>query len=153
MRKPLVRSLFLVVVTAVLSACGGYNNPGGAPAFPNCNPPGSLVMVYPIPGNGKIPASTQNVFFASSVGLGGGGFITAVAPPNGGALFGGGPFVPVPVTSVPTPHAKPNFAKPLYFESNIGGLTGASTYTIYFVNDTINCNPVTGTPAWTFTTI
>jgi hypothetical protein len=153
MRKPLVRSLLFLIAAAVLSACGGYNNPGNVQAFPNCNPPGALVMVYPIPGNQNIPVSTQNVFFASSVGLGGGGFITAVLPPNGGSLFGGGPFVPVPVTSVPKPHAKPSFANPLYFESNIGGLTGASTYTIYFVNNTINCNPVTGTPAWTFTTI
>ncbi len=134
--------LALVAATALglgLAACNNGSNNSFNPG--NCTPPGTTVMVYPIPGATGVPASTQTIYVASvSSALANGNYGTAIAPPNGLPVYNGGNFVRVSPSAVPKPAASPSFANPFYYSSNVGGLSGGSTYSIGF-NQNVTCIP------------
>jgi hypothetical protein len=142
MKTSFAKSSALFVLALTLAACnsgnGGSNNPSN---FPNCTAPGQFVAVYPISGSTNVPDSTQNVYVASSVALGG-QFMNVIGLPGGGGLVNGNQFSQVPLSQVPTPRTKPSFSNPIYYITSVGSLTAASTWTMYLNNtNSANCVP------------
>jgi hypothetical protein len=140
MKTPFAKSLGFFVFALTLAACnsnGSSNNPSN---FPNCTAPGSFAAVYPISGSTNVPDSTQFVYIASSVTLGG-QFMNVIGA--GGFLAPGNSFSEVPLSQVPTPHTKPGFANPIYYVTALPNLSSATTYTMYLNNQNIaNCQPM-----------
>jgi len=142
MKLSFVKSLGLLAVAAamLLGACNSNNNNNNPSNFPTCTPPGSFVAVYPINGATNVPDSVQNVYVASSVTLGN-QFMNVIGPPGGGAVAGN-LFSQVPLSQIPTPRAKPNFANPIYYVTAVGTLSSASTWTMFLNNtNSVNCVP------------
>ncbi|HTA38379.1 MAG TPA: hypothetical protein VK760_04860 [Candidatus Acidoferrales bacterium] len=141
MKTPFAKLLGSFLLALTLAACnsggGSTNNPSN---FPNCTAPGQFVGIYPIGGSANVPDSTQFVYVASSVTLGG-QYQNVIGV--GGSLFPGNSFSQVPLSQVPTPHAKPGFANPIYYVTALPNLSSATTYTMLLNNtNSANCVPV-----------
>jgi hypothetical protein len=144
MKNMFVKSLALLGLASALglSACssgsGSTSNPSN---FPNCTAPGSFAAVYPIPGAANVPDSTQFVYVASSVALGS-QYLNAIQS-NGGSTQIGTGFSQVPLSQIPTPHANPSFANPIYYATGVGSLSSETTLTMFLTNQAIpNCVPL-----------
>jgi len=142
MNTTLARSLGWIAFGAAVSlaACNSNNSSTNPSTYPNCTAPGSFQAIYPINGSTNVPDSTQVVYVASSVALGS-QYQNAVLPP-GGYLQSGNQFSQVPLSQVPTPRATPGFANPIYYQTAVGTLSSASTWTFYLNNTNSNCQPV-----------
>jgi hypothetical protein len=143
MKQTLARSLGCVAFGAAISlaGCNGGGSSNNPSSYPNCTAPGNFQAVYPINGATNVPDGTQVVYVASSVALGS-QYQNVIQPPGGGA-YAGNLFTQVPLSQVPTPRATPSFSNPIYYQTAVGTLSSASTWT-FFLNNTnsANCVPV-----------
>jgi hypothetical protein len=139
MKTPFAKSLGFFVLALTLAACNSNNSTNNPSTFPNCNAPGSFAPIYPINGSTNVPDSIQFVYVASSVTLGS-QFMNVIGV--GGALFPGNSFSQVPLSQVPTPHAKPGFSNPIYYVTAIPNVSSGTTYAMLLNNTNItNCQP------------
>jgi hypothetical protein len=140
MKNSFAKSLGFFVLALALAACnsnGSTNNPS---TYPSCTAPGSFVAIYPINGSTNVPDSTQTIYVASSVALGS-QFMNVIGV--AGNLYPGNGFSEVPLSQVPTPHAKPGFSNPIYYVSALSSLSSATTYTMLLNNsNSVNCQPL-----------
>lgn len=142
MKKSIVGSFAILAAIAALSACNSANN-GSTPSFPNCTPPGQLVMIYPANGATGVPDSLSTVYVASSSSnLAQSQYQSVQVAPNGG-LTQGGPFLQVSLKQIPKPQATPGFSNPIYYSTYIGAVSPASTWGVGFNNqNNANCQPI-----------
>jgi hypothetical protein len=142
MKNTLVKSLGLLGIASAmaLTACNSGGSSSSPSTFPACTAPGSFVGIYPINGATNVQDGIQAVYVASSVSLGS-QYMNAIGVPGQGLVAGTG-FTQVPLSQVPTPHTKPGFANPIYYQTTFSALTGNTTWTMFFNNsNSANCQP------------
>jgi hypothetical protein len=142
MKRALIRSLAMAAMAAGLAACNGGGSSSASPTLgPTCVVPSPFTMIYPENGS-SVSATIGAVYIAVQSSLAN-TYNTGVQPANGVFPgYYGGTFTQVPASQIPTPHAKPGFANPIYYASSLGqGLYSGVTYQIGFNNTATNCTP------------
>ncbi|HEX3456917.1 MAG TPA: hypothetical protein VHR97_03095 [Candidatus Baltobacteraceae bacterium] len=118
-------ALSLLIAAGLLAACNNYggvtNNPPPGTGS-NCGgPPSSndLQVLFPIPNSKSAPAALGNIYVSTKGQLPpSNSFNFYVVPSNGSTTFTS-PFFGISKSQIPTPHATPSYAKPIYYASSL----------------------------------
>ncbi|MBV8532136.1 MAG: hypothetical protein JO104_12545 [Candidatus Eremiobacteraeota bacterium] len=86
-------------------------------------------MLYPIPNSHGAPANLGNVYVSTKGTLPPSNSYDFFLSQSNGASTYTSLFAPINASQIPTPHAKPTYANPVYYASAIAGPYG-SGYTI-----------------------
>jgi len=130
---------FFAAAGLVLAGCNGNSTSNPGP----CTPPGGAqtVLVYPAPGATGIADNLGLVVLGSTVALPGSyqAFVVNSTTQNS-VLFN---LLGTPPNPLPTPHALPAFANPVYQASGNPGATfvAGSTIMVYLNNVNSGCVP------------
>ncbi len=128
------------------AACGGSGNTFTNPTpGPTCSPNTTVQLIYPIPGATGVPDSPQQIVFAVGTPLPSvwDAYLAPSSSGNNGGYTAG--LQTITASQIPSPHATPSFANPVYQSVTLGGSlappTGATWYV--WINDTGgNCAPL-----------
>lgn len=119
--KKSIGALFAITITAALMvACGGggTSTPPGTGTF--CGgPPNQMEVLYPIPGSRKANPALANIYVSTKGQLPPNNqFNLFIVQSNGSQTFTS-PFFGTSESSIPTPHASPSYADPVYYASSL----------------------------------
>ena len=146
-----------VAAAVLLAACNNNNsnNPVVPTPGPNCNgPANSMQVLYPKPGTGSAPPTTQIIYVATNAALVSGNQYDFVASQSNGSTqytinSGGAPvsasgsgFQSVSASQIPSPHANPSFPNPVYYATILQYPAGPlQTVNLYWNDYGTQCNP------------
>ena len=129
-----IGALFVVFAAATtLAGCNGNTyspgpGPTSGPSGTCGGPPSSnqLEVLYPIPGTRKAPPNLLNIYVSTKGALPPSNSYDFFLELSTGATTYTGLFAPVNYGAIPTPHAKPTYANPTYYQTAIAGPYGSS---------------------------
>jgi hypothetical protein len=148
MKKSLGAFFALFTAAMLVSACNGGNNAAAPPGTgQNCGgPPNNLEVLYPIPNSRNAPSALGNVYVSTKGQLPpSNNFNFFLVQSNGNSTFTGA-FAGVSASQIPTPHASPSYANPVYYASSLppSYIIGPSqAVSLYWNDGGTGCTPHT----------
>ena len=143
-----LRNLFVASALATcaiaFAACGGSPTTSATPG-PTCAPNTTVQLIYPIPGATGVPDAPQQIVFAVGTALSSNW--DAYIAPNSNGNNGGytNTLQTITASQIPSPHATPSFANPVYQSVTLSASLAPPTGTTWYVwlnNLAGNCTPL-----------